>query len=217
MNTIDVNLNGNLIATKQVSDNQLLETIHELKYQLALPNDILVVFHRKPLDLETYIFISKDETIHNHQEVVYDWLKKAGKQRKICTFSEKDSDEFFLWMSLMQEELKETKDAFLQENEEGVRDGLADLLVVLNNLSYLFYNFEYATTFSKVIASNNTKFCKSEQEAIDTVKAYQNGTHPNKRGVQIKTTYCLYEDVYVIHDMRGKIMKSINFKDTNEV
>ena len=63
-------------------------------------------------------------------------------------------------------------------------------------------------------ASNLSKFCDTHEEAIRTVTAYMNGTHPNKKGVFIETRIEEVNGSYVIKRTKDdKVMKSINFKE----
>jgi hypothetical protein len=85
----------------------------------------------------------------------------------------------------------------------------------IHNLNLSLLEEDYNT-----YRSNMTKFCKTEEEAIETVKLYIEGKHPNKFGTCIET---LYEETggevwkYRIITPNGKIMKSVNFKDVNEL
>lgn len=85
---------------------------------------------------------------------------------------------------------------------------------------------EYLAKYEAVIKSNWTKYCKTEGEAIESVEAYANGTHPAKFGVKLKVTYLKRGDYYVLFFLGNddqkeytdwKIAKSINFVKEDKV
>lgn len=105
------------------------------------------------------------------------------------------------------------------KKEEGdlieLRDACADMRVVMGNLIHFAgIKDQFSQDFDDVMESNFSKFCLSEEEAIDSVMAYYSGKHPNKMGEKIE---CFYEQVgeYWIVKVKEtkKVMKSINFKD----
>lgn len=97
----------------------------------------------------------------------------------------------------------------------GLRDGIADVLVTLGNVTY-DQNLNPGDDYNKVMRSNWSKYCWSEEEAKKTVQAYQTGTHPDKLGTVINCSYHVSpkEDitVWVVRRDDGKILKSINYK-----
>lgn len=107
-------------------------------------------------------------------------------------------------------------------NKENVIADVCDnIFFGLNMLPILNISpLDFIEKYEKVIASNWTKFCKTEAEAIQTVEAYANGTHPAKYGVKLKVTYLKRGDFYVLFFLGNddqkeytdwKIAKSINF------
>ena len=139
---------------------------------------------------------------------VYKWLQQGGK-----VFGDKSQIE--LGISMVESELKEFSDA-VNENEQ--KDGIIDLLWQVCNLAY-FAGLKLDELSEKniaVLASNRSKFCDTEAEAKATVDAYILGVHPDKMGVSIVTTYKKVGSKYVIYNMDGKIMKSINYKNPDE-
>jgi len=117
------------------------------------------------------------------------------------------------------EELEEFEEALANKDEQEMYDAIADASIFLGNIPY-FYKLDIdklKVVSEAVNLSNWTKFCATEQEAIDTVEAYANGTHPNKLGEKIKTYYTQGKNSWVVKKLSdNKIMKSINFKDTNQ-
>ena len=56
----------------------------------------------------------------------------------------------------------------------------------------------------------------THEEAIKTVTAYMDGTHPNKQGVFIETRIEEINDSYIIKRIKdNKVLKSISFKEPN--
>jgi NTP pyrophosphatase (non-canonical NTP hydrolase) len=143
-------------------------------------------------------------------ENTFNWLNTAKPQEtpSIDTVSK--------WII---EELEEFKEALQSNNYEEKLDAIGDAQVFLGNIPY-FYNLNLNDLQDRLEAiqkSNWTKFCITEQEAIDTVEAYRNGTHPNKKGESIDTYYTQTGKYFVIYKTSdNKIMKSINFKDTDK-
>lgn len=81
---------------------------------------------------------------------------------------------------------------------------------------------EIQAKYEQVIHANWTKFCKTEQEAIESVEAYANGTHQSKLGIKLKTIYIQRGEWFVLFFMGNddqaeytdkKIAKSINWQE----
>jgi NTP pyrophosphatase (non-canonical NTP hydrolase) len=117
------------------------------------------------------------------------------------------------------EELDEFEEALANKDIDEMYDGLADCLIFVGNLLY-FYNLDperleqYADAVNQ---SNWSKFCKTEKEAIDTVEAYKNGTHPDKLGEKINTYFTYAENYYIVKKtLDNKILKSIFYKSPDK-
>ena len=97
-----------------------------------------------------------------------------------------------------------------------IRDGIADLYVTVSNIPYAagIPSYIAGDDFEDVMDSNDTKLCHSLEEAEATVKAYAEGTHPDKLGVKIEVKHTSYSHgKYVIERVSdGKILKSINYQ-----
>jgi len=117
------------------------------------------------------------------------------------------------------EELDEFEEALAKNDKQEMYDAIVDANTFLANIPY-FYDLDLdklEKIADAVNESNWSKFCKTEQEAIDTVEAYKNGTHPNKLGEKIDTYFTKADNYYIIKKVSdNKILKSIKFKDTNE-
>lgn len=144
-------------------------------------------------------------------EQIYKWLEIGENE-----FG--DTSKLPLAISLVEEELQELKDGIKNKDRKEVVNAITDLWWVLCNVS-LFSSItveELQQEFDKVEKSNFSKYCKTYEEAQETVNAYANGTHPNKLGVIIETyivstKYTEYP--FVVKRTDGKILKSINYVD----
>jgi hypothetical protein len=118
-----------------------------------------------------------------------------------------------LYAQLAKEETEELFAAMESDDLTEICDGLFDSLWCITQLAMMHgININDLTRAGYI--SNMSKFCKTRQEAIDTVIAYELGTHPNKMGVIIETEFEQMGDLYVIRRNKdGKVMKSINFKE----
>lgn len=138
------------------------------------------------------------------EKTVANWLTVAGVESpstpEFCS-----QDNFDLWFNLMLEELYETRDAFENKDMVEVRDGLADLFVVLENL----YHFMGISSCIKedreeVMRSNFSKFCTKESDALHSVVEYK------KQGIEAH--YVKVKDYYVIlRSSDNKILKGTDY------
>jgi hypothetical protein len=62
--------------------------------------------------------------------------------------------------------------------------------------------------------SNFSKYCINEADAIETVRLYAEGIHPNKMAVKIETFYEKVDAYYIIKQKSdGKILKSFLYEE----
>jgi len=146
----------------------------------------------------------------NTIQKILDWCKLAGIPQN------GDDAQFNLWINLMKEELEETIAATEDNNPEGILDGLADLIWVTCNWAHM-NNLDLISMLKKVEESNYSKFCTSLDEAVQTVEAYENGTHWDKLDVKVKCYFDIVGDYYIVKRKDGKILKSINYKPVNKL
>ena len=146
----------------------------------------------------------------NTIQKILDWCKLAGIPQN------GDDTQFNLWINLMKEELEETTAATEDNNPEGILDGLADLIWVTCNWAHM-NNLDLVSMLKKVEESNYSKFCTSLDEAVQTVEAYENGTHWDKLDVKVKCYFDIVGDYYIVKRKDGKILKSINYKPVNSI
>lgn len=136
---------------------------------------------------------------------VYLWLKTGG-----CV---PDKSKVKLAVSLIEEELQELKEAVKKDSPADILDALEDLGWVCANVAY-FYGLtleDLKVTEENVSCSNWSKYCLNELEAVHTVEAYLNGTHPDKVGQKIDCYYEKVDEFWIVKRQDGKLMKSIRW------
>ena len=111
-----------------------------------------------------------------------------------------------LRIALIQEELDELRAAVEKKDIVEIADALCDIQYVLSGAVLEFgLGEKFAELFDEVQRSNMSKSCNSEEEAILTVKDYQEN----------KNTKCYYKKVgekYLIYrEGDNKTLKSINY------
>ena len=140
------------------------------------------------------------------------WLKTIG-QEKPSQPQLMDESIRKLYTDITKEETDELYAAIEANDLTEICDGLFDSLWTITQLAMMHgININDLTRAGYI--SNMSKFCKSKQEALDTEKAYNTGTHPNKPNVFIATWHEQVGDLYVVRrSSDNKVMKSINFKE----
>ena len=152
------------------------------------------------------------ESIQN----IHTWLETAKPE-----FGSKEK--LALSVNLIHEELKELSDSLCDHNRDEIIDAVADLWWVINNVTY-YYGIspvEIESHLEKVKTSNFSKFCKTLDEAIETVKAYKFGDHPSKPNQNIETYYEYTNNeeypFVVLRKSDDKILKSLYYKDVADL
>jgi predicted HAD superfamily Cof-like phosphohydrolase len=117
-------------------------------------------------------------------------------------------------MGLITEEYNELMDAVKKNDMVEATDALADLLVVINGMgSRLGINLD--TAFDIVHASNMSKLCNSEKEAMDTVEYYKT----SETRYDSPYYYAVETDDGVKYVVRNKstnkILKNVNYTPAN--
>lgn len=113
-----------------------------------------------------------------------------------------------LRLSLITEENTELQDAVKDKNFVEVADALADILYVTYGAG-LALGVDLDTAFAKVHASNMTKACNSEQEALDSIEFYKTTDKRYKDPQYKKSSDGKY---WIIYDAStGKILKNKNY------
>ena len=153
-------------------------------------------------------------------EQTYEWLAVAdkpltNKQDKINKLNQIKE-----WLI---EEINEGIAGLENDDEDEIINSCADLLVVASNAPYyLGISLEALETECNLVKlSNDTKYCKTLEEALESKRRYGSGTHPNKVGTVIKTiveTSNSDEFPYVIKRASDKkLLKSLLFKDVKDL
>jgi predicted HAD superfamily Cof-like phosphohydrolase len=119
--------------------------------------------------------------------------------------------------------LDQIKHSFnLAKSFDLVKSSLLNILFTLYNYNY---NYNYPCkllnsqelvnldkAFDLVHISNMTKFCKSEEEAINTVNKYKSDSNSKYKNISYKRI----NNLYIIYDSdTGKTLKSINYVPVN--
>ena len=130
-------------------------------------------------------------------------MGKGWQNRTEPTINKKDAQ---FVVDFIQEELDEMKEAIEQDDIVGILDAILDITYVgLGNGALVFgLKDKILPGYAEVQASNMSKICKTEEEAIETVKV-----RSEQQGRP-----CHYEKVgdrYVVYRDDMKVMKSINY------
>jgi predicted HAD superfamily Cof-like phosphohydrolase len=114
-------------------------------------------------------------------------------------------------IALMQEEVQETYDAYLNGDMVETLDGCIDTLYVTLGLLQKLNNLGIDTegAMQQVAYDNIQKFPTSEMVAEETVKMY------SEKGIEVISKYDVLHDVHVIKDMNDKVKKPLGFIPTN--
>lgn len=123
----------------------------------------------------------------------------------------KNQEKINLCLTLIEEEVKELQNAIAEKNIFEIQDAIVDIQWVVNNLPY-YMGLDIAKMESAVAMSNFSKFCKTEEDAKETVDLYSKGEHFDKKEI-IKTYYeKTTSGLYVIkRKSDDKILKSKDY------
>lgn len=148
-----------------------------------------------------------DKIIQFHQTFSHPCPKKIDNN--ILT---SNTDLVNLRLSLIDEEVNELKQAVKDNNITEVIDALTDILYVVYGAGAAFgINLDYS--YDIVHNSNMSKLCSSKDEAIETVKSYEEKYLAGDLRYDTPS-YKLAPDQkhYIIYNQStGKILKSINY------
>ena len=139
--------------------------------------------------------------------IISEWLETAGKGSP-TVFDLPREDFIKLWERLMLEEMEELKDAFYRGDKEEFVDACVDIHWVLHNITHVTGLIKlgiFDKAFDEVTKANFSKYCKTEEEAIESVKLYKE--------LDVETYYKQVGDYFVIYrSSDDKILKSMNFQ-----
>jgi phosphoribosyl-ATP pyrophosphohydrolase len=108
------------------------------------------------------------------------------------------------------EELNEYKEACVNQDITGVADALGDIMYVLCN-GILMHGFKskFEEIYNEIQASNMSKACKTEQEAIET-------SIKESERIGEETYYEKVGEYWIVYRKRDKkVLKSINYFPPN--
>jgi len=141
------------------------------------------------------------------------WLEKIGMKKpdRPCFMTPEQKK---MNMMLIDEEVQELMIALSKNNDiVELADAYFDVLWVVTQ-SAMMNGLNINDIVRAGAMSNLSKFCNTEEEALNTVKAYLEGTHPNKLGQFIETHVEEIGNSFVIKRTKdGKVLKSISFKE----
>jgi hypothetical protein len=179
-----------------------------------------------------------DNELSDNFKSVFDWLQIAGVEKGNGSYP--DSSVFKRWFQMALEEnweAVESNDAVVYDECLGIleaflskakdkraedrvkslpklKDAIIDSAIVNFNLVYFIGIKDYNALFNKVMDSNFSKFCDTEEEALLSTYAYEKGTHPQALGRVIYADYREVGDLFVLFDTsNGKLLKSLKFKE----
>ena len=121
---------------------------------------------------------------------------------------EKDPDTRTLRVKLIEEEVRELKEALQNNDFVEVVDALADILYVTYGAG-VAWGVDLQGAFEAVHSSNMSKMCKTQNEAMDTVQWYKD----NPQKGYPSPTWKKEGKYYVVKESTtGKVLKSVNYK-----
>lgn len=116
-------------------------------------------------------------------------------------------------LSLIREEVSELEDAVKAHDLTETRDALADILYVVYGMAFRL-GINADEDFKQVHESNMSKFCATEEEAIQTVDNYK-ALYEHGKSPYPSPAYRYEKDTskwVVFEQTTGKILKNINYK-----
>jgi len=131
---------------------------------------------------------------------------KMGKPNNYTPIIPEEKEWMFVYNFVL-EEVEELKVACEERDIVGILDALCDLQYVASGNGVMLFGLKdkFVDAYAEVQASNLSKICRTEDEAIETVKL-----RSEQQGEP-----CHYEQVgdgYVVYRSRDrKVMKSINY------
>ncbi len=183
---------------------------------MACNGDVCSVEEMQKQFYDSKMTETSNEDYPNEHNQVREFMKTAGQplpEKPITDlFDGKHEETIKFRMSLIEEEYKEIKQAIADKNFSEVIDGLADLLYVAQGMIATLG--VTAEAFDRVHKANMSKFCKTEQEAKDTVEEYKDRFAKGK-SPYANVSYRLVNGYYVIYNDGKKVLKSINWAEPN--
>lgn len=116
-----------------------------------------------------------------------------------------------LRLSLIEEEVKELKEAIKEKDMVETVDALSDILYVVYGMGASL-GIDLNKAFDLVHKSNMSKSCSTEQEAKDTVEWYKDQYEKKQQPYDTPSYRKNGEYWVVFNKSTGKILKSINYQ-----
>jgi predicted HAD superfamily Cof-like phosphohydrolase len=160
--------------------------------------------YKKLADLSTNLFKSKYVPFISEVEEFNDMMGKSYQNRITPTIEAADAQ---FVVDFISEELDELKEAVATNDIVGVFDALLDITYVCTGNGALVFGLKdkFMEGYAEVQASNLSKICMTEEDAIETV---------NVRSKQ-QGEPCHFEQVgdgYVVYRTRdNKVMKNVKY------
>jgi uncharacterized protein YkuJ len=147
-----------------------------------------------------------DYNISDFQDDCYAFNSVAGKD-KLCSLQDIEFQ-----YNLILEETKEIKEKGIDKNNaKEVVDGVVDVLVTALGLVQKLQNLgvDMNKAMRDTAYNNLTKFPNNELSAIKTAQKYE------QEGKQVYVEYKSEYELFVIKDMKDKVMKPIDFESND--
>lgn len=146
---------------------------------------------------------------HFHEVTENDWHEEPTIPSK---------ERLQLRANLIVEEAREFEQAAKDENLTEMADALVDLLyVTMGSVGELGLSKIFADLFEEVHRSNMSKICKTEAEALETIRAYEEGINGLDKCVA-KYRPCKTCGGFIVYrESDNKTLKSINYSPADIV
>lgn len=142
-------------------------------------------------------------SMNDFENQVFEFNRRAGKLLSVNKKSVVDQ------LKLIKEELQEAIDGAEANDSVEVLDGCIDVMVTAFGLKQMLEAMDYSVMEAcELIAENNlTKFIYTEQEARDTIAAYE------KLGIDVRLEFDEVSGSWVAkNDKTDKVLKPVGFK-----
>ena len=149
---------------------------------------------------------------------VLNFMKTAEQSIKPSVYTEvfnKDEKLIKFRLDLIDEEVKELHQAVKDKNMLEVIDALGDILYVVYGAGGSL-GIDLDAAFDVIHKSNMSKFCKTKEEAKDTVNSYVEKFVKGESPYD-SPSYKLVNGLYVVYNKStGKVLKNINYIPAKE-
>jgi NTP pyrophosphatase (non-canonical NTP hydrolase) len=146
-----------------------------------------------------------DYNMQDYMEDIYNFNELSGQADKLDKVNIENQ------IKLIEEEVKELRDAFTENDAVEVVDAVADILFVVIGLQQKLelLGCDMSLAYSIVAANNESKFPDNPQEAELTLDHYK------EKGIECKVEFNNKYGRFIIKDENNKVRKPIYFKPCN--